>query len=202
MAIPPKELETKSAERGDLLVCEGGEIGRAAAWDLEVAPMLFENHLHRLRPKRDDVIPRFYVYFLHSAFTQLGLFEGAGNKTTIANLSRSHLAALEVPRPERDQQLRIVNLLGLIREAIQGHQRRRDPVTYRCCPLRDHVPQQAQKLPGRGDHRGKVAKAGKNTGPRLRVAFVKPPYFFRFCIGYYELFLQLDATVSDVILRA
>lgn len=123
MAIPPKELETKSVERGDLLVCEGGEIGRAAVWDLEVAPMSFQNHLHRLRPKRDDVIPRFYVYFLHSAFTQLGLFEGAGNKTTIANLSRSRLAALEVPRPERDEQLRIVNLLGLIREAIQGHRR-------------------------------------------------------------------------------
>jgi type I restriction enzyme, S subunit len=118
MSIPPKELANKTLKPGDLLVCEGGEIGRAAIWDGSIAPISFQNHLHRLRPKRDDVAPRFYVFFLQSAFTQLGIFQGAGNKTTIPNLSSSRLAALEVPHPPLPVQEVIVQALGVLREAI------------------------------------------------------------------------------------
>jgi type I restriction enzyme S subunit len=117
MAIPEHELPEKLVEGGDLLVCEGGEIGRAAIWDGSVNPMAFQNHLHRLRPKRDEVDPRFYVYFLQSAFTQLGIFEGAGNKTTIPNLSSGRLAALDVPHPPLEQQRAIASTLRTVREA-------------------------------------------------------------------------------------
>ena len=121
MAIPERELPAKLLRRGDLLVCEGGEIGRAAIWNGEVETMSFQNHLHRLRPIVEEVEPRFYVYFLQSAFTQLGIFEGAGNKTTIPNLSRSRLAGLEVPQPKIDEQLAIVAALSRIRKAIKTH---------------------------------------------------------------------------------
>ena len=93
----------------------------AAIWDGEVETMSFQNHLHRLRPIVEEVEPRFYVYFLQSAFTQLGIFEGAGNKTTIPNLSRSRLAGLEVPQPKIDEQLAIVAALSRVREAINTH---------------------------------------------------------------------------------
>ena len=121
MSIPDHELPAKLLCRGDLLVCEGGEIGRAAIWNGEVETMSFQNHLHRLRPIVEEVEPRFYVYFLQSAFTQLGIFEGAGNKTTIPNLSRSRLAGLEVPQPKIDEQLAIVAALSRVREAIKTH---------------------------------------------------------------------------------
>lgn len=121
MAIPDHELPAKLLCRGDLLVCEGGDIGRAAIWSGEVETMSFQNHLHRLRPIVEEVEPRFYVYFLQSAFTQLGIFEGAGNKTTIPNLSRSRLAGLEVPQPKIDEQLAIVAALSRVREAIKTH---------------------------------------------------------------------------------
>jgi type I restriction enzyme, S subunit len=123
MAISAHELQTKLLLPGDLLVCEGGEIGRAAIWNGEVERMSFQNHLHRLRPLADDVEPRFYVYFLQCAFTQLGIFEGAGNKTTIPNLSRNRLAALEVPHPEVNEQRDIVLALARVREAIKLHDR-------------------------------------------------------------------------------
>lgn len=121
MSIPQHELPDKLLQGGDLLVCEGGEIGRAAIWDGEVEPMSFQNHLHRLRPITDEVDPRFYVYFLQCAFTQLGIFEGAGNKTTIPNLSRSRLAALEVPQPRIGEQQNIVTALTRVREAVKAH---------------------------------------------------------------------------------
>jgi type I restriction enzyme, S subunit len=79
---------------------------------------VFQNHLHRLRPRTDQVVPRFYVYFLQSAFTQLGLFEGVGNKTTIPNLSRSCLAGFAVPKPPLEEQKSIVQKLRGIRELV------------------------------------------------------------------------------------
>jgi type I restriction enzyme S subunit len=123
MAIPEQELATKLLRPGDLLVCEGGEIGRAAIWNGEREVMSFQNHLHRLRPLNGEVEPRFYVYFLQAAFTQLGIFEGAGNKTTIPNLSRNRLAALEVPHPPLTEQQDIATALARVREAIKTHDR-------------------------------------------------------------------------------
>ena len=121
MSISPTELDDKSLMAGDLLVCEGGEIGRAAVWDGRVPVMSFQNHLHRLRPTLDDVDAHFYVYFLQSAFTQLGIFEGAGNKTTIPNLSRNRLAALDVPHPPKADQQSVAQALAKVREAIAVH---------------------------------------------------------------------------------
>ncbi|MBL8224713.1 MAG: restriction endonuclease subunit S [Chromatiales bacterium] len=118
MSIPPDELGEKRLKAGDLLVCEGGDIGRAAVWDGRIPTMSFQNHLHRLRPAREDVEPRFYVYFLQCAFTQLGIFEGAGNKTTIPNLSRNRLASLEVPYPPLPEQRALVRALATVRSAI------------------------------------------------------------------------------------
>ena len=123
MAIPDHELPAKLLQPGDLLVCEGGEIGRAAIWDGEVETMSFQNHLHRLRPVDGQVEPRFYVYFLQAAFTLLGLFEGAANKTTIPNLSRSRLAALYVPKPTLGEQKAIGTVLGKARAAIRVQER-------------------------------------------------------------------------------
>lgn len=121
MSISPAEMVDKSLKAGDLLVCEGGEIGRAAVWDGRVPVMSFQNHLHRLRPLRNDVDARFYVYFLQSAFTQLGIFEGAGNKTTIPNLSRNRLAGLSVPHPPKQEQQSVAQTLAKVREAIIVH---------------------------------------------------------------------------------
>src|SRR5438132_13167212 len=36
-------------EPGDLLVCEGGDIGRTAIWRGELARCYYQNHLHRAR---------------------------------------------------------------------------------------------------------------------------------------------------------
>jgi len=121
MTITEDELKTKSLAPGDLLVCEGGDIGRAAVWAGQREAMSFQNHLHRLRPKTNLTCSRFYVYFLQSGFTQLGIFAGAGNKTTIPNLSKNRLAALEVPVPPIQEQQAITSLLSAVRRGIKAH---------------------------------------------------------------------------------
>ncbi len=123
MALSVEELQDKCVQKGDLLVCEGGEIGRAAVWEGDLSPLAFQNHLHRLRPKNGDVCPRFYVFFLQSAFTQLGMFEGAGNKTTIPNISRNRLASLEVPHPPLEEQRAVARALVIVRSGFRGHKK-------------------------------------------------------------------------------
>jgi type I restriction enzyme S subunit len=120
MSISADELADKSLRPGDLLVCEGGDIGRAAIWNGEVEVMSFQNHIHRLRPRTHNVVARFYVYFLQCAFTQLGIFEGAGNKTTIPNLSRNRLSGLEVPCPPLLEQQAITLALAQVRSALKA----------------------------------------------------------------------------------
>ena len=119
MSIPNHERPAKLLRPGDLLVCEGGEIGRAAIWNGETETMSFQNHLHRLRPLDDQIEPRFYVYFLQAAFSLLGIFEGAGNKTTIPNLSRGRLASLQVPKPGLQEQRTISAVLSTVRDGTQ-----------------------------------------------------------------------------------
>lgn len=118
MHFTDEEITSKSLQKGDLLVCEGGDIGRSAIWNNELKNCSFQNHLHRLRPKNSDIQSYFYMYYLQAGFTQLGIYEGAGNKTTIPNLSRSRLASLAVPYPTKIEQKKIAFLLSKVRVAI------------------------------------------------------------------------------------
>ena len=48
MLFTDEEVDKCSLKNGDLLVCEGGDIGRAAIWNYDI-PMCIQNHIHRLR---------------------------------------------------------------------------------------------------------------------------------------------------------
>ena len=119
MHFTGEELESKALRKGDLLVCEGGDIGRSAIWDGQIERCSFQNHLHRLRPKNGGIVPHFFMYYLQAGFTQFGIYEGAGNKTTIPNLSRSRLAALEVPFPPKPEQEKIAAVLWKVQKAVE-----------------------------------------------------------------------------------
>ena len=119
---PPDKLLSK----GDLLVCEGGEIGRAAVWDGEIETCLYQNHLHRLRPvDASRTEPRFVMAWLEEGFKHRAAYEGAGNRTTIPNMSRSRLAELTIPHPQAAVQREIVAILDAIDRKIDLHRRKR-----------------------------------------------------------------------------
>ena len=51
MEIPPAQQELFRLHTGDLLVCEGGEVGRCAIWTGSSEYMAFQKALHRVRPQ-------------------------------------------------------------------------------------------------------------------------------------------------------
>lgn len=119
---PPVE---KLLVRNDLLVCEGGEIGRAAVWNSDVGECLFQNHIHCLRPiNASQTEPRFVMVWLEEGFKHRNAYEGAGNHTTIPNLSRSRLAELTIPHPTVDEQREVVAILDIINRKIGLHRRK------------------------------------------------------------------------------
>lgn len=112
------EINKLSLKADDLLICEGGDIGRTAIWENQIPLCMYQNHLHRLRTNRENVIPRFYMYWMQASLTLFGLYEGTGNKTTIPNLSMSRLSSFVVPVPEKKEQLFIVLVMNKIQQAI------------------------------------------------------------------------------------
>jgi type I restriction enzyme S subunit len=124
--LQPDAIGNRWLKRGDLLVCEGGEIGRAAVWELDDEGYTYQNHLHRLRPLMADMIDaKFAAAWLEVGFVQRKVYEGAGNKTTIPNLSRARLAELLMPLPPLDEQHEIVTILDAIDRKIDLHRQKR-----------------------------------------------------------------------------
>ena len=103
----------------DVFVCEGGDIGRTALVTTELPGIYYQNHLHRLRVKDDTTNPLFFVYWMMYCLQFTEYYNGAGNKTTIPNLSQSRLKALLFPKPEKAEQDSIADILSLIQAAIQ-----------------------------------------------------------------------------------
>ncbi len=102
MPFTEAEKEKCRAIKGDLLVCEGGDIGRAAIWPYDYDIMI-QNHIHRLRPKFDISVRFFYYIFL--LYKQTGLIGGKG--IAILGLSSRELGNMVVPVPPIEEQHRI-----------------------------------------------------------------------------------------------
>ena len=119
MDFSPAECEALTLKSGDLLVCEGGDIGRTAVWRGELTDCYYQNHLHRLRVKDGGVNPHFVMFWMQAAITQLRVYEGFGNKTTIPNLSRSRLSEFTIPVPEELEQAKIAAVLWRIQKAVE-----------------------------------------------------------------------------------
>lgn len=112
----PYELERYSVQKGDLLICEGGDTGRAAIWERE-EPMLYQNALHRVR-FNSDVNARFVLYFLRH-LKDIGDIDLKYSKgVTIKHLVKSSLMSIPLPIPSLDEQQAIVRELDGINRLI------------------------------------------------------------------------------------
>lgn len=123
MHFAPAEQERLRLREGDLLVCEGGEVGRAAVWEGVVAECFYQNHVHRLRPRGRDVLPEFAMYWLRVEFTQFRRYAGVANRTTIPNLSATRLKNFEMPLPPPHEQRAIVAAISGVDEALRTQER-------------------------------------------------------------------------------
>jgi len=109
MYFSESEIEKYTAIKGDLLVCEGGDIGRAAIWPYNTE-IRIQNHIHRLRAYTE--VCTEYYYYIFFLYKHAGWIGGKG--IGIKGLSANALHSLIFPLPPLHEQQRIVTKLKML----------------------------------------------------------------------------------------
>ena len=99
------ELEKYRLQPGDLLVCEGGEVGRSAIWNNE-QEMYYQNALHRIRFLGN--ISPYYFLIVFECYKQMNIIDEHSKGVTIKHLVQSSLNSIYFPLPPLEEQKRIV----------------------------------------------------------------------------------------------
>ncbi|QOJ27639.1 MAG: restriction endonuclease subunit S [Ignavibacteriales bacterium] len=115
--------------KDDLLVCEGGDIGRTAIWEYDHEEIYYQNHLHRMRRKTESIIPKYFMYWMSLIVQETSYVKDAGNRTTIPNLSKSRLGGLYFPLPGLSYQEKVVTTLEGLDKKINFHEKKRNSLT-------------------------------------------------------------------------
>ena len=102
MPFTEKDLGKCTVTKGDLLICEGGDVGRSAIWNYNY-DIRIQNHIHRLRGKANICVRYFlYVFMLYKQRNYIG-----GKGVAIQGLSSRDLNRLVIPLPPLNEQYRI-----------------------------------------------------------------------------------------------
>ena len=113
------EIEQLEIIPGDLLVCEGGEGGRAGIVHTIPKGFIIQNALHRVRPKGGGC--NEFLQHLMRVISDTGWFEAINNKATIAHFTKEKFAALPIPVPPTDEQAAIVRYLDDADQLIRAY---------------------------------------------------------------------------------
>jgi type I restriction enzyme S subunit len=115
MPFEDAELEEFALRSGDVLICEGGEPGRAAVWNAEACDVYFQKALHRVRFEA-IVDPNFFVLAIRASADD-GRLKSSFTGTGIQHFTGRSLDAYAFPLPPIAEQRRIVakvdELMGL-----------------------------------------------------------------------------------------
>lgn len=122
MRFTEDEAEKFSLKFGDILMCEGGEVGRCAYWKQHNSPILFQKAIHRIRVR--EKIDSAYLYYYFLDFGKRNGFEPYSTGSTIKHLPREQLAKIDVTYPDIKTQKSIANILLKYDDLIQINQQR------------------------------------------------------------------------------
>lgn len=103
MDFDENERSEFSLQYGDVLVCEGGMIGRAAIWKNELNECYFQKALHRVRVNADLLNQVYLVQWLKE-MSRLNGFKDYVSSVTISHLTGVKLKSMKISLPPIDLQ--------------------------------------------------------------------------------------------------
>ncbi|MDH1443851.1 restriction endonuclease subunit S [Pseudomonas sp. GD03721] len=116
MDIEPAEYGRYTVSLGDLLVCEGGDVGRAAIWRHIDSIIGYQKALHRLRPESPKSDTAEFFFYTLMAAKSLGVFEESDTKATISHLPAEKFRQYRFAFPPLEEQQKIAAVMGEILE--------------------------------------------------------------------------------------
>ena len=103
---------------GDLLVSEGGDVGRSSLWKKELEECYIQNSVNRIRGKKNNST-RFLYYWIATVKAK-GYIDVLCNKSTIAHFTAEKVAEVPVPFPPTREQTTIATFLDRETAKIDG----------------------------------------------------------------------------------
>lgn len=99
-----KEMIDYRLKKGDLVLSEGGEVGKTCIWNEELEECYIQNSAHKVTFKNDCS-----KYYLYAFFTvgQFGIFDSIVSKVSIGHLTKDKLTNIEIPQPSLAEQTAI-----------------------------------------------------------------------------------------------
>lgn len=116
MWFSEKELSQYKLKKGDIVVSEGGEVGKATLWNDELPECYIQNSAHKVTLHSTN--NNIYHLFCFFVLGKLGVFESVVNKVSIGHLTREKLTNINFPHPSSDEQTQIVSYLEDIESKI------------------------------------------------------------------------------------
>ena len=115
--LEDEELERYRVRKGDLLICEGGDVGRAAIWE-SGQDIYYQNALHRVRFK-DGINQYFYLYVLQY-YKSLGMIDDVSGGVTIKHFTQNSMKKLSFPLPPLNEQRRIITAINQYNKVLDN----------------------------------------------------------------------------------
>lgn len=140
MAFTDAERAKYGLLAGDLLVCEGGEVGRCVLLQADIPGVYFQNAIHRVRVSdQTRLVPAFLALWLEHHVRRGGL-SGLTSQVTIAHLNQSKLRSLRVPVPPLPEQLRIIGVIAAFDSVIDALARESSVVGRLLASVQNDIP--------------------------------------------------------------
>ncbi len=98
MDFPGRDFDRFRLMPGDILVCEGGEVGRTAIWEGRVRDCCYQKALHRLRITTPVIEPLFFLSLMRVGVGR-GLINAVTSSATIAHFTAEKFEELPVCVP-------------------------------------------------------------------------------------------------------
>jgi type I restriction enzyme S subunit len=111
MSFNEKEIGKFQLQSGDLLVCEGGEVGRCAVWQEQINPCYYQKALHRVRSLDGNVDIYFIMYFLHYAASSPMMVNFVGH-SSIPHFTREKFLKFPIVLPPLNEQHIIARIIN------------------------------------------------------------------------------------------
>ena len=111
MRFEPEELDRYTVRQNDLLICEGGDVGRSCVWTDE-KEILYQNALHKVR-FYGGCNPFYFMYYM-MYYESRGIIKALCKGVTIKHLTGNVLSLIPFALPPLEEQNLIVERLNRI----------------------------------------------------------------------------------------
>jgi type I restriction enzyme S subunit len=109
MWFTQQEMVEYKLKVDDIILSEGGEVGKSCIWNNELPECYIQNSAHKVTVN-NSCYPHYYLY-LFNTIGYKGVFESIVNRVSIGHLTKEKLSNITILFPPKEEQIKIAQFL-------------------------------------------------------------------------------------------